>query len=115
MTALREAVARAIGATMRLPNHMDRADEVLKAIEAAGFAVVPREAGYAAKMAGVVAMLALVEADNAKCPENTDHQRGMAHGAVMACNSKYITAAYRAMLAAAPPLTEPASGAEERT
>ena len=42
MTDLRMAVARAIGATMRLPNHMDRADEVLKAIEAAGYAVVPR-------------------------------------------------------------------------
>lgn len=79
---------------------LDFADAVLSALRDAGLAIVPKVSTTDMKFAATDAMIVLVEADNAKCPEETDFQRGMASGAAMTCGSKYLDAAYRAMLSA---------------
>lgn len=76
------------------------ADAVLSALREEGLAVVPTTSTADMNLAAVEAMIVLVEADNAKCPQESDFQRGMASGAAMTCGSKYLKAAYRAMLAA---------------
>lgn len=83
------------------------ADAALAALRDAGLAVVPKVTTFDMKLAATDAMIVLVEADNAKCPQETDFQRGMASGAAMSCGSKYLDAAYRAMLSAGDLLGKP--------
>ena len=75
-------------------------DGALDALRDAGLALVPKVTTFDMKLAATDAMIVLVEADNAKCQQETDFQRGMASGAAMTCGSKYLDAVYRAMLSA---------------
>ena len=83
---------------------LSAADAVLRALDAAGLVVVPRDPTLDMKKAGVEAMCDAERDARAQASSwpNNDFQRGAVVGATLACNSVNLDAAYRAMIAAAP-------------
>lgn len=96
-------IALAIGRSKSLPNHVDRAREVVRAIEAAGWKVVPVETTLDMRFAAVCAMDDSEAAmrEKGKRPE-TPFGRGVDSGLILACNSRNTDAAWAAMIKAAP-------------
>jgi hypothetical protein len=86
MTPTRETIERTIARYLRLPEEADDcADEVLRALDAAGLAVVPRDPTEAMKLEGARSI-----GQSMPWPNHTDRS----------------DAAYRAMIAAAPDVVE---------
>ncbi len=102
MTA-RTTIASAVSRYLRLEDEADDcADEVIMALERAGFVMRPREPTCAMQVAGLEAMAASERASQRRAdallsPRN-DFQRGADAGGILARNSDNLKAAYQAMI-----------------